>query len=79
MNCQAHSPNPLTVYTIDIHIWLCIWSSRSNGAWATLWVDPDEKAGKSLDFTARYSCAAVEVSCWGYRFEHKGKSIHVFL
>lgn len=36
MDCQAHFPNPLTVYTIDIHIWLYIWSSRS-GVWATPW------------------------------------------
>lgn len=46
IDCQAHFPNPLMVYTIDIHIWLYIWSSRS-GVWATLWVDPDEKAAKS--------------------------------
>lgn len=34
MDRQSHSPNPLTVYTIDLPIWLYIWSSsRSGGSW----------------------------------------------
>lgn len=34
MDCQSHSPNPLTVYTTDLPIWLYIWSSsRSGGTW----------------------------------------------